>query len=683
VSRTPVVLALMALLFLAMTLSAEPASKGDNQLTPDRKAYVEGFRKQAEAVRSLMPEAKKSQGDIRQLQAQWQQYADAWRQVSKDYYLQNSAIAKDDPTELTPDQQAAMQLWLDRLNSPDPKTSPGRPTANPQASRAMLPNSGVFVGPPEHVNGSVSFNEFPPNGPEIYAVWTELPSAPFLALPTFVHAGFSPAGGGPGTWLPFGPIPPFFAPMQWNPTISSHPLGGFLEAHTEYPGAPLTAGPPSAIVVNGTFGAGAPFPGGPPSAVPYVTGPPMWADFPYLVVDDLPGNPAPEFGSVIVAWNEFVDGDGDPNGSGNFFDDVGDTYNIWASASNTLGGPFPYPGFSPPFMIAGGFGRAVLLQHQGARPSVAVAGPTGTGFMPPGAAYVAWPADVAGAIGMDANPAPGAGAPWGAIFAPVVPYAPLPPALPGGVKASGSVSVAVDNGPLFPGNVYLAWSDYGTGDADILFSVSPFPGGGVPGTWTPPIRVNQDPIFNGIDQWEPHMVVDPVTGFIRITYYDRRTGGIGIETWASNSVDGGVTWTNAVISDAGPTPPIGPMFTIGGFYNGDYLFSDVNSMLPWGAIWNDMRFGDENIFFETSYCLVTLTGDVNNNGSLTSADIIYLVAHVFKGGPAPLPCTAAADVNCDGAITAADIIFLVNFVFKGGPAPCDVCTIVPAVWTCP
>ena len=66
-------------------------------------------------------------------------------------------------------------------------------------------------------------------------------------------------------------------------------------------------------------------------------------------------------------------------------------------------------------------------------------------------------------------------------------------------------------------------------------------------------------------------------------------------------------------------------------------------------------------------------GDVNVSGAITSADIIYLVGHVFKGGPAPLPVPESGDVNCTGTITSADIIFLVNHVFRGGPAPCASC----------
>ncbi len=81
-------------------------------------------------------------------------------------------------------------------------------------------------------------------------------------------------------------------------------------------------------------------------------------------------------------------------------------------------------------------------------------------------------------------------------------------------------------------------------------------------------------------------------------------------------------------------------------------------------------------------CPVALTGDVNINGAISPADIIYLVNHVFRAGPDPLPCTAAGDANCSGNISSADIIFLVNLVFRAGDAACDVCTIVPAQWSC-
>jgi hypothetical protein len=84
-----------------------------------------------------------------------------------------------------------------------------------------------------------------------------------------------------------------------------------------------------------------------------------------------------------------------------------------------------------------------------------------------------------------------------------------------------------------------------------------------------------------------------------------------------------------------------------------------------------------------SVCLVVLTGDVNLSTTLTSADIIYLVNYVFKSQAVPMPCEAAGDVNCTGSVTSADIIYMVNHVFKGDVAPCDVCTIIPGMWSCP
>lgn len=67
----------------------------------------------------------------------------------------------------------------------------------------------------------------------------------------------------------------------------------------------------------------------------------------------------------------------------------------------------------------------------------------------------------------------------------------------------------------------------------------------------------------------------------------------------------------------------------------------------------------------------TYSGDVNADGTITSADIIYMVNYVFKGG-APAVIPGHSDVNCDGVTTSADIIYLVNYVFKGGAGPCSV-----------
>ena len=61
-------------------------------------------------------------------------------------------------------------------------------------------------------------------------------------------------------------------------------------------------------------------------------------------------------------------------------------------------------------------------------------------------------------------------------------------------------------------------------------------------------------------------------------------------------------------------------------------------------------------------------GDANGDGVVNSADVVYLINYLFKGGPAPEPM-AAGDPNDDCVINSADVVYLINYLFKGGPAP--------------
>jgi len=65
-------------------------------------------------------------------------------------------------------------------------------------------------------------------------------------------------------------------------------------------------------------------------------------------------------------------------------------------------------------------------------------------------------------------------------------------------------------------------------------------------------------------------------------------------------------------------------------------------------------------------------GDAKRDGSVNSADVIFLVNHVFKMGIRPV-VFELGDLDCSSAITSTDIIYLINFVFKSGNAPCDPC----------
>ena len=65
---------------------------------------------------------------------------------------------------------------------------------------------------------------------------------------------------------------------------------------------------------------------------------------------------------------------------------------------------------------------------------------------------------------------------------------------------------------------------------------------------------------------------------------------------------------------------------------------------------------------------VYVCGDANEDGVINSADIVYLVNYLFKGGSPPEP-SEAGDTNCDGIINSADVVYLINYLFKGGPLP--------------
>jgi hypothetical protein len=63
-----------------------------------------------------------------------------------------------------------------------------------------------------------------------------------------------------------------------------------------------------------------------------------------------------------------------------------------------------------------------------------------------------------------------------------------------------------------------------------------------------------------------------------------------------------------------------------------------------------------------------LRGDVNADGVIDAADVVYLTNYLYIHGPKPLPL-AAGDVNCDGNTDAADVVYLTNYLYIHGPAP--------------
>jgi len=65
-------------------------------------------------------------------------------------------------------------------------------------------------------------------------------------------------------------------------------------------------------------------------------------------------------------------------------------------------------------------------------------------------------------------------------------------------------------------------------------------------------------------------------------------------------------------------------------------------------------------------------GELNNDGQINILDIVFLITHLYKSGPAP-ECLNEADVdnNCD--LNILDIVYLINYKYKSGPEPACGC----------
>jgi hypothetical protein len=167
--------------------------------------------------------------------------------------------------------------------------------------------------------------------------------------------------------------------------------------------------------------------------------------------------------------------------------------------------------------------------------------------------------------------------------------------LNGGFRVSDYPSMAVDtsNGP-HRGTLYLVWSDGRNGDADIFFTRSTDGGQ----TWTsPPIRINDDPVSNGKDQFFQWISVDPTNGNIVVMFYDRRNdpNNLILDVYVTRSTDGGDTFEPCIQVNKQSFNPRNDGGAFGGQFLGDY-----NGLVTFGNIaypvWTDTRRGQEDIF---------------------------------------------------------------------------------------
>ncbi len=144
------------------------------------------------------------------------------------------------------------------------------------------------------------------------------------------------------------------------------------------------------------------------------------------------------------------------------------------------------------------------------------------------------------------------------------------------------------------GQLYITWSDKGTGDADILFSTSKDGGQ----TWSTPIRVNDDAVRNRVNQFQPQMAVAP-DGVISIIFFDTRNDPQHklIDVYLAQSINAGVSFLkNIRVTTTSWDPAVkAPVDSNGLQFIGDYqgLAADSSFVHPF---WNDTRTGIQDIF---------------------------------------------------------------------------------------
>jgi hypothetical protein len=164
----------------------------------------------------------------------------------------------------------------------------------------------------------------------------------------------------------------------------------------------------------------------------------------------------------------------------------------------------------------------------------------------------------------------------------------LPDSLPNGTFRNYSM-------PAFKvsprdGTLLLAWADIRNHDSDILSSRSVDSGR----TWSKPLRVNHDPIRNGVDQFQPALAVAP-NGTFTCAWFDRRysPGNRLIDEAMAQSTNGGKSFgTNIRVTKHSWDPAIdsphpGGKATFIGDYQG--LAVDNTRVHP---LWNDTQNGE-------------------------------------------------------------------------------------------
>lgn len=140
---------------------------------------------------------------------------------------------------------------------------------------------------------------------------------------------------------------------------------------------------------------------------------------------------------------------------------------------------------------------------------------------------------------------------------PIIHTAPIMFAIDTLERANGFPQIAIDPKS---NRLYVTWSDYRNGDLDVFLCSSSDRGK----HWTTPIRVNNDSVHDGVEQFFQWLAVDPTDGSVNVVFYDRRRDPENRKQIVvlARSTDVGHSFNNYAWTE---TP-----FEAGGVFFGDY-----------------------------------------------------------------------------------------------------------------
>ena len=124
-------------------------------------------------------------------------------------------------------------------------------------------------------------------------------------------------------------------------------------------------------------------------------------------------------------------------------------------------------------------------------------------------------------------------------------------------RANGFPQIAIDPKSK---RLYVTWSDYRNGDLDVFLATSDDGGK----HWAAPVRVNNDPVHNGAEQFFQWLAVDPTDSSVNVVFYDRRSDPQNRKQIVAlaRSTDGGRSFNNYAWTDE--------PFEASGVFFGDY-----------------------------------------------------------------------------------------------------------------